>query len=279
MVTDHEGHTFNTIDDMCTYHNISKTTYRSRRSEGKSIKDALTKPLKPNNAITITDCFGNTFDSVSEMCRFHNINRSTYIQKITKGFTMEEILNPDKTKSIHLTPQNAKEIIDSKGNKFESIAKACRYYNITEKQYRYHTAKSNMPIDKISKIINDTKNKKESKKAYVKKRQPVKDPFGKEFKDVTDMCDYYNISRHIYYGKLKYGHSELEALNIIPAITSHTKNLKLYDKLTIISVVKNKTTYGNILNSYYYCMYEDHNVILSRNAIIKLTYDYMKHQS
>ena len=46
MITDHLGNKFNTIDDMCNYHNMHKSTYAHRIKTGMTLEQALTIPAK-----------------------------------------------------------------------------------------------------------------------------------------------------------------------------------------------------------------------------------------
>ena len=86
-VVDHLNNKYPSITAMCKHYGITSSLYHSRIKSGKSIEYALTTSVtrNPPNSKTITDHKGNTFKSVSAMCKYWNMTRVTYNARIRAG--------------------------------------------------------------------------------------------------------------------------------------------------------------------------------------------------
>ena len=140
-ITDHTGHTFSSVSELCKHWNIGRSTYNARIKNGWSIKDALTTPRSEINStqkMLCTDHLGNQYESLNAMCAAYGITHHTFHTRVQKlGWSLEQALNPDI--SIH-----SNETSDPFGNIFPTSRDMYNYYNVTESVYKYRTKKCGM---------------------------------------------------------------------------------------------------------------------------------------
>lgn len=77
---------------MCEAWGISYSTYSSRLEAGRSQQEALTGAKQASHGKPCQDHEGNTFPSVSAMCRAWKISLSIFQGRIRRGLTLEEAL-------------------------------------------------------------------------------------------------------------------------------------------------------------------------------------------
>lgn len=236
---DHLGNTFDTMKEMCEYHNISKGAFEQRIKKNWTLKDALTIPLKDE---TCTDHIGNEFPSITAMCKHYGLTISTFQSRQRCNWTLKQAL----TTPIQQTEVNC---IDHLGNTFKSIKDMCKYWNVSVTTYR-NRLKQNISQEKA--LTGDT---------HI-------DPYGNTFPTRQKMYNTYNITRS------KGRHlcttaSMIEALNIIPLLNAQIKNYRFNQKLTIIKCVKQEHKKGNHKPNYFICMFHGHEVMLPYQWIIQ----------
>ncbi|SCY31263.1 hypothetical protein SAMN02910370_02092 [Lachnospiraceae bacterium XPB1003] len=90
---DHEGRSFDSIEDMCRFWKISSAAYQRRIKVYKwSKKKALTFPAKNNGGVACRDFEGNEFRSISTMCAYYGVYRKTYLYRVAHGWTVKDAL-------------------------------------------------------------------------------------------------------------------------------------------------------------------------------------------
>ena len=122
MVKDHVGKTYNNIKEMCAHYGISVPLYKARVQRGITGKDLFSKErLDPLPKDNITDHKGNKYSSILKMCESYGINRSTYLQRIEKGLSVEDALTlPVETRCI-----GPRVVHDHKGKTYASKKALC----------------------------------------------------------------------------------------------------------------------------------------------------------
>lgn len=91
--TDHLGHKYTSIKEMCKQYNIHPEAFSRRiKVYGWSIEKALTTPVKPNGGLKCTDHTGKRFKSITKMCKYHNIERKVFEYRISHGWSLEDAL-------------------------------------------------------------------------------------------------------------------------------------------------------------------------------------------
>lgn len=202
MIKDHLGHEYDSIIDMCRAYNIDYNIYRDRTKDGWSIEKALTTPIrKINNGVKTTDHLGNEYNSISDMCKAYNIDRCTYNNRTRSGWSKEKAL------TTPVKPKNAASgiiSIDHLGNVYDSISDMCKAHNVKYSIYR-DRIKAGWSIEKAlttpvrRKLINTL---------------VVTDHLGNEFKNISDMCNYYNINISTYSNRIHNDWTLKDALTI-----------------------------------------------------------------
>ena len=127
---DHLGNKYNSVREMCENYGISEKVFWSRKRLLKwPLKKILTTPLKdiPETSIEITDHLGNTFRSISDLCRYHKIGLSTFRERRKLGWSIEKALTTPK-KNVSM---KRKKCIDHLGNQYASLNEMCRHYGLS----------------------------------------------------------------------------------------------------------------------------------------------------
>lgn len=185
--TDHLGNVFASKSKMCKHWNIPTQVYFGRISLGWSIKDSLETPVTtvPNNAKQVKDHEGNTFESVSKMCKHWNMTRSTYNARLKKGYTIKDALTKPIAK-INVTKKQ--KWTDHLGNNYDSMNQMCDKYNIT-----HHTFKTRLDLGWS---IEDALTK-----PNVIHSKEITDYCGRIFPTIADFCHFYNMPVYMLHGK------------------------------------------------------------------------------
>ena len=89
---DHLGNKFSSESEMCRYWNIPLERYITYRNRGYSIENVLTGKGIEARKKSCVDHLGNTFESISAMCRAYGIERKTYMKRIERGMSIKEAL-------------------------------------------------------------------------------------------------------------------------------------------------------------------------------------------
>ena len=227
--TDHLGNKYASIKEMCRCHNIPYSTFISRIQHNWSLKDALTIPYDktyPHKTKPIDDGFGNQFDTVNEMCAYHQVKPVTYRKRIRKGMSVKDALSPQK----QLLPQ-CKSQTDHLGNKYISIKNMCDHYDIPVNTYQNRIAKG-WPKEKA---LTTPPNAAFRQKIPYDDRNTV--AFKNiEFKNITAICKYYKICPTTYDSRIK-------KMSMEEALT--TGNFKPNEIIGIYTIIK------ELPNSYY----------------------------
>ena len=111
---DHLGNKYSSTTDMCNHYSISICTYINRRKKGWSIKDALTKDVAVGRSKKNKDTFGNTYNSIAELCNVYCIKYGVYKERERFGWDIDECIGISK-RGLDAAIRN-KEIINTKIN-------------------------------------------------------------------------------------------------------------------------------------------------------------------
>ena len=120
---DHKGNIYKSINEMCRAYNITKTVLRSRIELGWTLKEILENPNKKLNYQKCKDHQGNIFNSQKEMVAYHGVSETTFKQRQSRGWSLEDSLQNMNTHRVIIT--------DHENNTFGSILELCLYWNIT----------------------------------------------------------------------------------------------------------------------------------------------------
>lgn len=129
-VYDHKGNTYPSLKEMCQHYGINKTTLRSRLKE-MPLSDALTLPINIKQTSIIYKCedhTGKEYASITSMCKAYHIPLSTYLARISKGWSVERSLT-------YSSIDASKNVVDHHGYRYKSIASMCRKYGIARRTY------------------------------------------------------------------------------------------------------------------------------------------------
>lgn len=95
---DHNGKSYSNLREMCKFYNINPQVFQERINNGWCLADALTIKTSPHNkrkhysSKKIYDHLGNAYSTVKDMCSHYGINTSTYVNRISRGWSVEKAL-------------------------------------------------------------------------------------------------------------------------------------------------------------------------------------------
>lgn len=141
------------------------------------------------------DHLGNEFPSVSRMCEHYCMPVSTYINRISRGWTLEQALTErhDTTARKH---GYKKLWTDHKGNTYKSVGEMCAAYNITEKIFWSRKRICKWPLEKIL---------TEPLQTIPGNAKEITDHLGNVFPSVSAMCRHHNVKLTRYKERRKLG--------------------------------------------------------------------------
>lgn len=216
--TDHLGNKYPSVNAMCKQYNISEKVFWSRKRICKwPLEKILTTPVQTNaaNSKQITDHLSNTFDSISDLCRFHGIGRSTFKERLKLGMSIEEALTRPK-KDIKIEQIKCK---DHLGKEYPSLNAMCKAYGLS--RYTY-SSRLNLGWDQEKALTTP----------YVINNKNCVDYQGQTFPTLKDMANYYMLPLYTFQGI-----NDLNANMIIKKIKSRFANYEC-DKYTVIKCIK-----------------------------------------
>ena len=193
-----------------------------------------------------TDHLGNTFPSITAMCKHYHILQSAFYDRIDKQhMSLKDAL----TTSVQ---KNNKSCMDHLGNTFPNINAMCEHYNITRHAFDKRIKKGRSLKDALTEPVR-------------KKNESCTDHLGNTFPNVKAMCKHYNVDTATFKQRCETGYSIEEALSIIPIINFKTKNLQLTQNLFIkeVKAKKRKTLYA-------ICIYNSIETLLTHDEIIEI---------
>lgn len=214
-VYDHLGREFSTASEMCKYWGVRFTTYKRRLKTGYSLEEALTKgryeerrvlntegktdtrkekavegsktsKLKDKNLVktrNVLDHLGNSYPSISAMCKVYGVNYSTYTNRLRYGWSVEKALL-----------SKVGEVVDHKGNTYKSIGEMCNTYGTHFTSF-CRRRKAGWSLEEC-----------------LLGKGSVEDHNGRSFKSITAMCKFYGVDPSSYKSRVKQGLSVEEAL-------------------------------------------------------------------
>ena len=202
---DHIGRQYQSEAEMCRYYNIPVDTFRHRYKNGRwSLEKALTCPVKSNAHY---DHMGNKFKSAKEMCQFYGVPYKTFWARMNDmGWSLEKALTEP------LGNNGGNEIEDHLGNKFASIAELCNCYGITVSCFKNRIESGRTLEQALTDPYKLVRRQLTKEERAVLRGTSCKDHIGNQFSSIKAMCEYYGISKGVYYRRIKSGWPVEEAL-------------------------------------------------------------------
>lgn len=119
------GKRYESLSQACAYYHLNSQNVRQRLKKGWSVEEAfeLVKRKRNVNGKEIT-VNSRTFETTKEACKYFNLNYNAVMNRLHKGWTLEEafeLVKRDGVKGTEITVE---------GKTFISIAEAARYYNL-----------------------------------------------------------------------------------------------------------------------------------------------------
>jgi len=177
-----------------------------------------------------TDHLGNHFKSVSAMTKHWGISRTTYLSRISMGWSVEKAL----TFTIREESRPKGGAVDHLGNKFKSRSQMLKYWGISPATYYNRTHKEGLSMEEaLTKPI-----------AKTFSFQEVTDHLGNKYRSLSLMARTYGIKPITLRDRLERGWSIREALTT-PVDTSTLR------KTVNVKGIKVQDHKGVWYNSYY----------------------------
>lgn len=148
---------------------------------------------------TCRDHLGNEYPSVPDMCQAYGIPPSTYGNRLSRGWTVEQALTvPTRGNGPKINPRNAGKAVDHLGQEFISISEMCRHWGLSEKVYWSRKRLLKWPLDKI--LTTPVREPSDAANAI-----RIQDHLGGEFTSISEMCRHWGIGLSTYRERRKRG--------------------------------------------------------------------------
>ena len=219
--TDHKGNEYSSLPEMCAAYGITEKLFQGRvRNCGWDLERALTTPVSyiPGNAKAIRDPGGREFPSVSAMCKYHNVSRTLFKERLARGWDLERALCAPAKKTNDISPKPAR---DHKGNIYPSFNAMCRAYDTNKDR-----VKSRLELGwDLGRALT------EGSVIYGK---PIKDYVGREFATIRDAANFYGIPEQYITG------SDISYIsaNMIASPAANAFKNKIFGGMKIIRCVR-----------------------------------------
>lgn len=182
-VEDYNGVTYNSLEEMCSAHNVKVATFKARLNRGLSLQDAL-------DGLFVRDHLGGRFSSVRAMCKHWDIFPSTYYYRVNElGMSVGDALTSPKHVDFHY-------IEDHLGNRFGDVFEMCSHWGISYDSYLKWLKKGFTPKDVLEGNVYN-----------------YEDHQGNKFLTLGEMCEYWGTTPMNYnYAMKTYGSVEIALL-------------------------------------------------------------------
>jgi hypothetical protein len=128
-VRDPEGNEFETLVDMCKYHNVKYSTFVNRKKKGRSLEDCLKATIE--QAKKCEDHLGNKYDSINDLCRAWGITSIMYRERLKRGYSLKDTLE-----LVKLSRHIALPVVDLNGIRYDSCIELCKANSISIAELR-----------------------------------------------------------------------------------------------------------------------------------------------
>lgn len=161
--------------------------------------------LKGGNILAKKECtdhLGNMYSSIGDMCNTYGIKISTFYSRLQRGYTLQDALTERRWNHC---------CCDHNGKQYPSFEDMCLYYNQGKKLVinRLHNGWSLEDALTIPKRQRFNENSPKNKK-----KKMCIDHENRCFKNMTQMCKYWGVTRELYKDRIRRGWTIKDALTI-----------------------------------------------------------------
>lgn len=201
VITDPEGKYFCNVSEMCVYHNIGLNTFFRRIKLGWSLADTLYTPVNEYKRRKIwKDHKGNVYSTFEKMCFAYGKTAGVVHYRLQHNYTLKDALEKPILKGWK------RDFVKKYPDKVEELDSITNYHSTVE-----HRIKRNWDLYDADMITNRAR--KESPDGVVlHSGHEVYDHEGNLFHSITAMCNFWEISIHVYINRRKKGMSIEEIL-------------------------------------------------------------------
>lgn len=181
------GITFKSVNALCKYYNIPRTTYKLRISQGLTPEEAIkVEPKKVKGFVKtkITDPWGKEFPSLAALCREYHVTKDLVRSRLDLGWTMEQILTNPEVIDPH------KPCVGPDGKTYAGFKIMAEAFGLSESTLRGRLTQGYSLEDAIYNWENNI-------------FHPQTDHLGNKFSSMADMMLYWNMASNNYWAYMK----------------------------------------------------------------------------
>jgi hypothetical protein len=181
---DHLGNAYASITDMCKAYDVKLSTFCKRIQRGWTLEKTLTQKVDTEKVTgkgkTCKDHLGNTYSSISDMCRAYGIQKYTFDYRFgRRGMTVEQALT-ESVHNLHVNHEDLKQLTtkinESTYNKLKGLAKKEKKLQreiVEQALAQYLTSEGKIEEEHDSRTINERYYMERD--AIVRERQKIYD--------------------------------------------------------------------------------------------------------
>lgn len=135
-----DGNKFESVKEICKFYDIKENTFYQRRRRGFTIEECIfgRKPKVKSRSCKCTDYNGMQFNSIREMCEYHNVPYGIYMNRKHRGHTLKECLDSSNIKQ---------HTFIYKGEVRNSLKKLCKELDISYDTVLHYRKTKNLTIE------------------------------------------------------------------------------------------------------------------------------------
>ena len=142
------------------------------------------------------DHLGYSYDTITEMCKAWGVNRTSFLYRINKGYTVEQALTGNG-----IPDTNSNKCIDNSGIAYDSEKAMCRALGVNVSAYYLRKSRGYNVRDALDKKTSAYRNCKE-----------CVDHKGNVYESAVEMCNAYGIDTGMFYNRINRDWSLEDAL-------------------------------------------------------------------
>jgi len=130
---------YRTLKELSQKYNVKLSTITLRARQGRSFEEmvGLKKIPRVSNSKKCKDHLGKDFNSKKERCAYWGVNYSTFMNRIDRGYTLEEALTGSNLKI------NSRKVTDPIGIVHRSTLAMCKFWEVSDDYYALRVGRRN----------------------------------------------------------------------------------------------------------------------------------------
>lgn len=190
---EYKGKLYKNIRQLAKEIGMDPGTLYGRINKGLSIEEAVNEPISKKNNPKEVYCYGERFESISELARSYGIDAETISRRLAKGIRPEEAVLLEKRES-----KNVQEKVEFEGKEYKNLSVLAKEMGV--------------PYGLVYRVKDSAEEMRKVIDKYGKENTERVVCFGVEYANLKELLEQYGISKQLYKNRIKMGWSVEDAV-------------------------------------------------------------------